>query len=555
MNVPLTPKQLAQFAQALERQKIVDEAEKLEGSLYEFVKAAWPFFDPADFQGNWHLEDACRHLEAVARGHINRLLINVPPRTAKSSLASVCFIPWIWAQREEGPLLGPKVSAFYASYAESLALEHSLKCRRLIESKWYQRRWGNRFKLVSDRNKIGHFENDKGGYRMASSVGARATGWGASLILADDPHLVQEAESEVVRESVIKWWSESMPSRLNDRRTGAMIVIMQRVHAGDVAGYVLSGEMGYVHYCVPMCYMPCRHVNAWVGDQVQTFLGDDVDKVKEEDIFWVDQRTEDGQLLWPERFPAKDVAKLETELGPYGFAGQYQQNPAPRGGGIIREEWWKEYDDESGAEFGAKPGQYPACEYILASLDTAYTEKEENDPSALSIWGVFRDKMSNPQIILMFCWQERMVIHELVSRVGADCKRFKVDRLIIEDKAAGHSVSQEIARLFGNFDFGIELVNPRTGFIASPDKVARVQTVVHLFAEGMIWAPDKKWADEMINQCSLFPRATHDDLVDTLSQGLIYLRRAGWAVKKEERTLEIEDELRYRPKFQPLYPA
>ncbi len=554
MSVEPTKKNVLFLAQAAKRLFEVQEAEDCEKSLYTFVKKAWPHFDPADFSGNWHLEDACRHLEAVARGHINRLLINVPPRTAKSSIASICFVPWVWAQRESGPLLGPKASFFYASYAESLALEHSLKSRRLIESKWYQRRWGKRFKLVSDRNKVGHFENDKGGYRMASSVEARAAGWGASAIFADDPHLVSEAESDVVREGVIKWWSESMPSRLNDRRTGAMVVIMQRVHEGDVAGYVLA-QGGYVHFCVPLCYMPVRHINAWDGNKVITFIGDDIEKVQEKDIFWQDPRTEDGMLLWPERYPASEVAKLEKELGPYAFSAQFQQMPSPRGGGIIRNEWWQNYDDEAGAEFGAKPGQYPPCEYILASLDTAYTEKEENDPSALSIWGVFRDKGGNPKIILMLCWQERMVIHELVSRVGADCKKYKVDRLIIEDKAAGHSVSQELARLFGNFDFGIELVNPRTGFIKSPDKVARMQTVVHLFAEGMIWAPDKSWADEMIQQCAMVPRAIHDDLADSMSQALLYLRRAGWAVKKEERALEVEDELRYRPKLGALYPV
>lgn len=557
MSAATQKQTLVRLAQAAQRIQELEEAERCEKSFYEFVKAAWPHFDPADFVGNWHLKDECAHLEMVARGQITRLLINVPPRTAKSSIASICFVPWVWAQRIEAPLSGPKASFFYASYAESLALEHSLKSRRLIESRWYQKRWGSRFKLVSDRNKVGHFENDKGGYRMSSSVDARSTGWGASAIFADDPHLVKEAESDAVREGVVRWWSESMPSRLNDRRTGAMVVIMQRVHEGDVSGYVLKPELNYVHFCVPMCYVPCKHVNAWVDGKIQTFIGDDIDDIDPKDIFWVDPRTEDGALLWPERYPASEIVKLESELGPYAFASQYQQTPSPRGGGIIREEWWQEYNDEVGAEVGAAAGQYPPLEYILASLDTAYTEKEENDPSALSIWGVFRDKAGNPNIVLVLCWQARLQIHELVSRVGSDCKRFKVDRLIIEDKAAGHSVSQELSRLFGLFDFGIELVNPRTGFIKSPDKVARLQTVVHLFSEGMIWAPDKAWADEMIKQCALVPRAIHDDLADSCSMALIYLRRSGWATRKEERALEIEDELRYKPRssFAPLYPA
>jgi phage terminase large subunit-like protein len=476
---------------AARRLKEIEEARRLEDSFYEFVKSAWHVFDPAEFVDNWHLEDICNHMEAVARGHISRLLLNEPPRTGKTAIISVCFAPWVWAQRERGPLLGPQVSFFYASYAEQLSLEHSLKTRRLIESRWYQRLWGNRFKLLSDRNTKGHFENDKGGYRMASSVDAKATGFGADVLVADDPHLVKEAESELVREGVVRWWTETMPSRLNNRKTGAMIVVMQRVHEGDLAGHILASEMGYVHFCVPMCYVPCQHVNAWVDGKVETIIGDDAEDIDEDDIFWVDRRSEDGELLWPDRFPASDVAKLEKEVGPYAFAGQYQQEPAPRGGGIIRREWWQTWDKERAEENGCVPEKYPGFEYILAALDTALTEKEERDPSAMTIWGIWRDPNGNPNIFLMYAWAERYQIHDLSRRVGEDCQRFKVDRLIIENKAAGHSVSQELARLFGPAEFGIELVDPRTGFIRSPDKVARLQSIVYLFSEGLVFAPDK----------------------------------------------------------------
>jgi len=529
-------------------------AEICENSFYEFCRQAWPEVDPSDFVDNWHLEDICNHMEAVTRGHISRLLLNEPPRTGKTFIVSICYPTWVWAQRQKGPLSGPQVSFFYASYAEKLSLEHSLKCRRLIESRWYQQHWGGRFKLIRDTQ--GHFENDKGGYRMCSSVDAKATGFGADILVADDPHLVKEAESQDVREGTVRWWSESMPSRINNRKTGAMIVVMQRVHEGDLSGHILQNMASeYVHFCVPMSYVPCQHVNAWVGNKIKTFIGDDVENVDEDDIFWVDRRSEEGELLWPDRFPASEVHKLELELGPYAYAGQFQQTPAPRGGGIIREEWWQEWDKETAEQHGAKENEYPGFEFILGALDTAYTEKEENDPSALSIWGIFRDKAGNPKIFLMFCWTERLRIHELATRVGADCKAFKVDRLIIEDKAAGHSVSQELGRLFGYFDFGIELVNPRTGFIKSADKVARLQTVVHLFSEGLVYAPDKEWADAMVKQCAIVPRAIHDDLADTCSMALLWLRRAGWAVRKEERAFEVQDETRYKPRAGALYPV
>jgi predicted phage terminase large subunit-like protein len=555
----------------IKQAKLAEEALRLEDSFYEFLKAAWPQFDPADFVDNWHLEDICNHMEAVARGYISRLLLNEPPRTGKTAIVSICFVAWVWAQREKGPLMGPQVSFFYASYAEDLSLEHSEKCQRLIKSRWYQERWGARFKLIRER--ASHVENNKGGYRMASSVDAKATGWGADILVADDPHLVKEAESQPVREDTVKWWSETMPSRLNNRKTGAMIVVMQRVHEGDLSGNILlkdqlarkAGRLAnYVHFCVPMSYVPCQHVNAWVDDKIYTFIGDEIEDIDEDDIFWVDRRTEEDELLWAERYPESEIVKLQQELGPYAYAGQYQQVPNPRGGGIIKEEWWQPWDDEAAREHGVPPGQYPGFEYIIAALDGAFTEKEENDPSALSIWGIFRDKAGNPKIFLIYCWAERYRLHELVQRVGSDCRgeflsseaKLKVDQLIIEDKASGHSVYQELTRLFGSFDFGIQLVNPATGFIKSPDKVARLTTVVHLFAEGLIYAPDKEWADEMIKQCSLVPRAVHDDLADTCSMALIYLRRAGWAQKKEEHAREIEDETRYRPRSRAaLYPV
>jgi predicted phage terminase large subunit-like protein len=560
--------QAAYLANALKQAKINVEAERLEDSFYEFVKNAWSVVDPAEFVDNWHLEDICNHMEAVARGHCSRLLLNEPPRTGKTFIVSICFTAWVWAQRVKAPLMGPHVSFFYASYAEQLSLEHSIKCRRLVESPWYRARWGKRFNLLSDRNRASHFENDKGGYRMCSSVDAKATGYGADVLVADDPHLVKEAESDQVREDTVRWWSETMPSRLNNRRTGAMIVVMQRVHEGDLSGHLLNpkNELNYVHFCVPMSYVPCKHVNAWVDEKgepvdaeegvgIRTFVGEDADEVPEDAIFWMDRRSEPDELLWPDRFPASEVYKLERELGPYAYAGQYQQDPAPRGGGIIRREWWQTWDEDTAKKNGAAPNTYPQFEYIIASLDTAFTQNDENDPSALSIWGIFKDPNGNPKIFLMYCWYDWLRLHELLSRVGLDCQKFKVDRLIIEGKAAGHSVDQELHRLFGSFSYGIELIDPRRGFIKTADKEARLQTVVHLFAEGLVYAPDKEWADDMINQCAIFPRALHDDLVDTCSMALIYLRRTGWALKREEAAQSFADETRYRPRAGALYPV
>jgi predicted phage terminase large subunit-like protein len=237
-----------------------------------------------------------------------------------------------------------------------------------------------------------------------------------------------------------------------------------------------------------------------------------------------DPREEDGELLFPDRFPLHVVERDEAAMGPYATAGQYNQSPEPRGGGIIKDEWWQLWDR----------AEYPGIEYIVASLDTAYTTKAENDPSALTIWGVFGGSSDSaatrsvdrygrsiditrsfqseslgpvPKAMLMYAWQGKLEVHDLTEKVADICKRMKVDVLLIENKAAGHSVAQEMRRLFGNEDFSVQMYDPKT-----LDKVARLYSVQHIFSEGMVYAPNKDWAEMVIRQVSSFPRGAHDDL-------------------------------------------
>ena len=248
-------------------------------------------------------------------------------------------------------------------------------------------------------------------------------------------------------------------------------------------------------------------------------------------------------------------------MGPYATAGQFAQLPAPRGGGIIDITWWEPWDEDN----------YPLFDFVIGSLDTAYTEKQENDYSALTIWGVFgadqtanytrasnRDGKLNthefetdgaPRVMLCAAWQEKLPIHELVVKVAQTCKTFKVDKLLIENKAAGISVAQELRRLYYGEDFSVQLQDPR-----SMDKLARLYSVQHLFAEGMIYAPSKEWAQMVINQVAVFPKGKHDDLVDTVSQALRHLRELGMLQRSAERIQEMDraKEFTSRP-LQPLY--
>lgn len=528
-----------------ERQLLDLDRVEYEESLYLFLRGAWPQIDPSRWADGWPIEAIAEHLQAVVDGDIKRLLINLPPRFGKSSITSVALPAWTWAQTARSPTSGPGVQFLHASYAQSLSLRDSVKCRRLIESPWYKSMWGDRFKLSGDQNVKSRFSNDQGGERLITSIGAGVTGEGGSIIVIDDPNAANEAFSEATIQSTIDWWDGTMSTRLNDMKTGAYIVIQQRLAEDDLTGHILSKDVGdWTHLVLPMRYEPDRSFTTPIG--------------------WKDPRTEPGELLWPARFGEAEVDLLERQLGPFSAAGQLQQRPEPAGGGVIKREWWQLWEDAA----------FPPMDYILASLDTAYTEKTVNDFSAMTVWGVFSsDTVAHanrvldangrpmyqdrsyqegaPKVMLMNAWQARLELHELVEKVAATAKKLKCDKLIIENKAAGISVAQEIRRLYGNEDFAVQLFDPK-----SQDKLSRLYSVQHLFAEGMVYAPDRAWADMTITQVGQFPKGKHDDIVDTCSQALRHMRELGLLTRSAERIAEVEQMKQYTGKPPaPLYPA
>jgi len=207
-----------------------------QNSLHEFLKQAWPYIEgEKEFVDGWHIQAICEHLEAVAKRQIKNLLINLPPRCSKSSLVSIAFPAWVWIR-------GSHEQFMYSSYAASLALRDSVKCRRLILSPWYQERWGNRFQLVGDQNTKGRFDNTNKGYRIATSTGSSITGEGGSFLVADDPNNSLEGESEVKRERTIDWWTQVWSTRLNDKKNDCRIVVQQRIHERDISGFILGRD-------------------------------------------------------------------------------------------------------------------------------------------------------------------------------------------------------------------------------------------------------------------------------------------------------------------------
>lgn len=566
---------LAKAAKQISR---VREQQKYEQSLIDFAEYVWPVVEPAiPFIKGWALEAVCDHLQAVTEGYIRRLLINVPPGFTKSLMTDVFWPAWEW-----GPCNRPWLRYMCAAYSNHLTERDNMRCRNVVISDRYKRLWGERFKISNEQFTKIKFANDQTGWKLATSVSGIGTGERADRVIIDDPNNPKDMESEVVRDTVNMWFTEIIPDRLNNQAESAIVVIQQRTHEDDVSGVALAREMGYVHLCVPMYYMPAHHINGFTFDDdkvvIKSFTGpQECAEVAAGDIFWEDPRKEDGEIAWIERFPFKICEELRRDKGPYAWSGQYLQDPEPRGGSIIKRDFWQTWEEK----------KYPTLEFILASLDTAYTAKEENDASALTVWGVFRDDQSgvlpepsaalwtprntasiakglpgNPRLILLHAWQERLEFNDLIQRVIETCTlgqsegkaRFAVDKLLIESKASGMSVGQELYRMFrGTGKLGIELIDPRP----YGDKVARVHAIQHLFADGMIYAPNKSWADTVINQCAIFPRGSHDDLVDSTSQALRYLRDMGFALRRTEYQMELEEELSYKGSSHgtPLYPC
>lgn len=286
---------------------LIDKA-LAEKSFHEFVKQAWHIVEPeTTFVYGWHIQGIAGELEAVADGRTTELLINVPPGTMKSLLCCVFWPAWIWTTR-------PGKRFLFASYSDALTMRDSMKCRDIITSKWYQDRWA--LDLRDDQNTKGLYQNSRSGWRMATSVGGKATGMHPDYIVADDANNAQKAESELERFTVNDWWDGTIGSR-GVTRGVAQVVIAQRLNVDDLSGHVLKSGT-FVHICLPMRFEP--------GRMQPTPLG------------FCDPRTKDGELLWPAAMTEARVTKMEAKMGPYHIAGQLQQRPSPRGGGMFKRE-------------------------------------------------------------------------------------------------------------------------------------------------------------------------------------------------------------------------
>jgi predicted phage terminase large subunit-like protein len=386
-----------------------------------------------------------------------------------------------------------------------LSIRDSVKCRTLIESPWYRRFWGDRYALSSDQNTKTRFDNNKSGYRIATSVGGTATGEGGDRVVCDDPHNVQEAESDSMRKATIDWYDIVMSTRVNDPKTAAKVVVMQRCHQRDLSGHLLE-KGGWEHLCLPAEYEdPPRVIS----------------------IRFPDPRTQVGELLWPPQFGAKEIADLKVSMGSYAAAGQLQQRPSPAGGGIFKRHWFRYYQlpganlppvivrlpDGSTQSIVAEEAPRLVDEQIQ-SWDCSFKDLDTSDFAVGQVWARVGSRflLGDQVRARMDCPATVKAVRELTLKWPGTLAK------LIEDKANGSAVIQMLAQEIP----GLLPVNPSGG------KVARAQAISPLVEAGNVYLPHPEWApwvNDFIEECVQFPNGAHDDQVDAMTQAILRLNQ------------------------------
>lgn len=483
-----------------------------ERSLAEFTRQAWPIVEPGTaYVHNWHIDAICEHLELATTGEIRNLIINIPPRCMKSLLTCVMWPTWVWTWK-------PETRWMFASYAETLSIRDSVKCRNIIQSAWYQQRWGGVYQLAGDQNQKIRFDNNKMGFRMATSVDGRGTGEGGQYIVVDDPMKAGDADSELAREEVVDWWTQTMSTRGNDPKRMVRVIIMQRLHDRDLAGYLIEemrdeSATQYEVLCLPMEYEPNR---------CQLTTG------------FEEPRREPKELLWPERYDDPEVKRLHRELGESGFAAQMQQNPVPAGGGIFKSAWWEgernRYEYGDGSLKASVVGRW-------IFIDSAFKDKESDDPSAASVLELLPDY----RLLLRHVWEERINSNLLPERIETLATTWnydgKVRGVVIEDKGSGTTALQTLRASAPAW-----LADLMVDFMPTGSKEYRARQAAIWCDRDCILFPyicnEASWlfdfVDPQYGQLFRFPAAKNDDMTDTFSMGIIFLENliaAGWRAR------------------------
>ncbi len=446
----------------------------LRQNLVSFIQKVFYTVSPCrSYHNNWHINAMAWHLEECLRGHIKRLIITVPPRHLKSICASVAFPAWALGH-------DPSLRIIAASYSAELAGRHALDCRAVMESNWYRRVFP-KTRIHPDKNTELEFMTTSRGFRLATSVGGTLTGRGGNLILVDDPMKPAEAMSDVKRETVRQWFDGTLYPRLDNKAEDKIILIMQRLHVDDLVGHVLEQEP-WVHVNLPAIAETQQRVQIGPNQFIERALGD---------------------LLHPEREPRATLGHIKTTLGTYNFSAQYQQCPVPLGGALIKWAWFGTYPE--------LPAKGPN-DQIIQSWDTASKAEEINDFSVCSTW-LEHDNC----YYLMDVHRSHLEYPDLKRRVVQEAQRHHADVVLIEDKASGTHLIQDLGR--------DGVVRP-IAILPDGDKVTRMWAQNAKIEAGDVLLPERApWLQDFQTEILQFPRGRHDDQVDSLSQFLSWVSR------------------------------
>jgi len=438
-------------------------AKESRSSFLTFVKKVWP-----EFIVGSHHRIIAKKLEAVSRGEIKRLIVNMPPRHTKSEFASNLFPGWMMG-------LNPKLKIIQTTHTAELSYRFGRKVRNLFDQQDFKDVFPG-VTLSQDSKAAGRWETNKGGEYFAAGTGGAITGRGADLLVIDDPHSEQDALSETALDNAWEWYTSGPRQRLQPG--GAIVIVMTRWSMKDLTGMLLKAQSE-------------PKADQWEVVEFPAILND--------------------KPMWPEYWNLRELEGVKASLSEQKWQAQWQQSPTSEEGSIIKREWWKTWPKED----------IPDLMHVIQSYDTAFSKKETADFSAITTWGVFKPvEHGPPHIILLAMRKGRWDFPEL-KRVALEmCNYWEPETILIEAKASGMPLTHELRQV------GIPVVNytPSRG----NDKHVRVNSVAPMFEAGQVWCTDDRWAEEVIEECAAFPYGEHDDLVDSTTQALLRFRQGSF---------------------------
>jgi predicted phage terminase large subunit-like protein len=504
----------------IERQAQTEAATR---RLRHFLRQAWPVVEPsAEYQHNWHIDCIAEHLQSVTDFELRKLVINLPPRHAKSLIVSVFWFCWAW-------VYNPGLKFLYTSYAEEMATRDANKSRLILASEWYQQRWGDKFTINPWENSKTRFSNDKGGHRISTSVGGKGTGEGGQIVVVDDAHKIDDARSESKLQEAIAWWDGTMSSRGNDPRRSARVIVAHRISEKDLTGHVYAKELGYEALVIPAHFDPNRIVYSFPAgtspDRVRAKHGVDCivpTKLQLARPELRDPRTVRGELLWPDRFGEAEIRDLTLSLGPWGAAGLLDQRPAPEGGGIVSESHLRYFESRTIEQDGRPVNvfrcvqddgssrwyRHADCKWFQV-CDTAMQTGQENDYTVVLTAAVTADG----RLLFVDLFRDRVPVPRQYGKLVEE--RLKYPQLLyqaVEPKGSGIGLIQQGA-LNGT---------PFRALKVSGDKTQRAAALATMYQNHMVYhLIDAPWRTTLETEVLKFPNAAHDDCFDAAAYAAI----------------------------------